>query len=397
MNGLNRLLELAFKHLSGELSEDESKELEYYLNESPENRVRFEKLTNHDSLIEGVQAVYSADKKRMWHNIVVASPKWQKKGQVIAISSSLKYAVAIIIVIAITAYWFIGRHSKTEETKVISEVSHTQNDILPGGNKATLTLASGRKITLDDAANGRLAKEGKTDIVKTADGQLAYTTAGAATGVYYNTVSTPKGGQYQLTLPDGTKIWMNAASTLHFPTSFTGNERLVELDGEAYFEVAKNVHMPFVVKTKNGMAVQVLGTRFNIMAYNEERDTKATLIDGSIRVSNGAFETVLHPGQQALSETGNTGTDVRVNKDADIEEAVAWKNGTFSFNNADVRTIMRQIARWYDVDISYDGQLPEKHFTGTISRNLRASEVLSGIEFIGVHFKIDGKKIVVQP
>jgi transmembrane sensor len=187
---------------------------------------------------------------------------------------------------------------------------------------------------------------------------------------------------------------------LRFPVSFSEDKRVVKLEGEAFFEVAastgKNGKRPFIVEM-NGMEVEVLGTHFNIMAYGDEPDKKTTLIEGSVKVSNGSSVAMLKPGQQALTTTGNTATGIRINKEADIAEAIAWKDGNFQFNHADLETVMRQIARWYDVDVSYEGQLPEKRFTGTVSRNLKASQVLSDLEFIGVHFKIEGKKIVVLP
>jgi transmembrane sensor len=408
-NSLHKLSELALKKLKGELNAAEIEELNVYLEASEDNRLFFEQLTSKENLTRKLEDVYAVDQKVMWKDIVSATPKLQK-GRTIIMRPSLKYAAAVILVAALGTYVYLNRHQKEEVAKVVVPATiPVQNDALPGGNKATLTLGNGQKIILDSAANGNLALQGKTKIVKTSDGQLAYTSQSDVTNVYYNTVSTPKGGQYQLTLSDGTKIWMNAASVLRFPTAFTGKERLVELDGEAYFDVApvqlpaKGGHalsgqkMPFIVKSKNGMTVQVLGTHFNIMAYGDEQDTKTTLIEGSVKISNGSSVAMLQPGQQALTTTGNAGTGIRVNKEADIAEAIAWKNGIFQFNDADLETVMRQIARWYDVDISYEGQLPEKRFTGRMSRNLKASELLSGIEFIGVHFKIEGKKIVVQP
>jgi len=302
-----------------------------------------------------------------------------------------------LVVVVSVVYVLKRSKAGSEVTIAVPETRSNQQDILPGGNKAILSLENGQKISLDSAANGKLATQGKTAIVKTAEGHLTYDAKAGSTDVYYNTVSTPKGGQYQLTLPDGTRIWMNAASRLRFPTAFTGKERLVELDGEAYFEVAKDARMPFIVKSKNGMTVQVLGTHFNMMAYGDEQDTKTTLLEGLVKVTNGTSVAILKPGQQALSETVDSNAPVRINKDADTDEAIAWKNGIFQFNNTDLKAVMRQIARWYNVEISYNDRVPEKRFTGSISRNLKASELLSGIEYVGVHFKIDGNKIIVLP
>lgn len=397
-NSIHRFSELAFKYLKGELDADEVKELDDYLAASEDNRLFFERLTSKESLNEKLDKVFAVDHEAMWKNIVSATPKLQR-GRLFTIRPTLKYAAAVILIAALGTYIYLGRSKKAELTKVAPQAVPASIDIMPGGNKAILTLSGGQKIVLDSAANGNLATQGQTAILKTADGQITYNTQnkGNAAAVYYNTVSTPKGGQYQLTLSDGSKVWMNAASTLHFPTAFTGTQRQVELDGEAYFEVAKNAMSPFVVKVKDGAAIKVLGTHFNIMAYGDEQYTKTTLVEGSVRVTNGNSNVKLQPGQQALSETGNSKAPVIVNKYPNIEEVLAWKNGVFQFANADLRLVMRQVARWYDVDVVFDNRVPEVHFTGRISRSLEVSELLSGIEYVGVHFKIDGKKILVLP
>jgi transmembrane sensor len=395
-NSLHKLSELAFKYLKGELNEQDAKELNEYLEQSEDNRSFFEELTNTEKLNEKLEHVYALDDKAMWKNVVAATPRLQR-GKVLSMRNSLKYAAAVIFIAALVSYWLMGSHQKRDVAKDIPKVKPAQNDILPGGNKAILTLANGQKIILENAPNGSLVREGKTEVVKTGSGQLAYNNHNTATDVLYNTVSTPKGGQYQLMLSDGTIVYLNAASSLHFPTTFVGGERLVELDGEAYFEVAKNATKPFVVKLKNGMNVRVLGTHFNIMAYDNEKEIKTTLLEGKVNVMMGpAFATLL-PGQQALVQTANPGASIQVKRDADTDEAIAWKYGRFQFTNADITTVMRQVARWYDVDISYEGKLPDKRFTGEMSRNLNASKLLSGIEYLGVHFKIDGRKIIVLP
>ena len=394
-NSVNRISDLAYKYLKGELDATETEELNEYLAASEDNRLFFESLTNADNIKANVKAIYRLNRTATWRAIVAGTPQLQKR-KIILMRPSIKYAAAVILVAALGAYIYMSRSNKPD-VAVVNTSKPVQNELLPGGNKATLTLDGGQTITLDNAASGNIATQGNTRIIKTADGQLAYNSQSTATEVYFNTVSTPKGGQYQLTLADGTKIWMNAASALRFPTAFTGKERLVELDGEAYFEVAKNAKAPFIVKTKSGTTVQVLGTHFNIMAYRDEQDTKTTLLEGSVKVAYEAAEAKLRPGQQALTPTDKSMGSIVVNKAANTSEAVAWKNGVFDFNDADLKMVMRQIARWYDVNISYEGNLPEKVFTGSMSRNLNATELLSGIEFIGVKFRIDGKKIIVHP
>lgn len=267
-------------------------------------------------------------------------------------------------------------------------------DIPPGGNRAFLTLADGSTIVLDSVANGTLAQEGNATITKTGDGKIAYQQHAATQSqpVTFNTLTTPRGGQYQVDLPDGTKVWVNAASTLRFPSHFSGTERLVELDGESYFEVAKSTHMPFRVRLKNGVIVEVLGTHFNINSYSSE-PLKATLLEGSIKINTASATKVLSPGQEGtVNNTGNIHID-----DADIEQAVAWKNGLFHFNRADIYTIMRQLERWYDVEVIFDKNLPQKEYVGKVSRNTNISEVLEILEVSKIHFKINGKKITVMP
>lgn len=267
--------------------------------------------------------------------------------------------------------------------------------IVPGGNKAVLTLADGSTIMLDDVKNGVLAKQGSIAIHKV-KGQIIYDSSkiqsgGSATQIAYNTIATPKGGQYQVILPDGSKVWLNAASSLKFPTAFIGNERDVELTGEAYFEVAKNKLKPFKVSV-NKMQVEVLGTHFNIMAYTDENSTNTTLLEGSVRIISGNNNKVIIPGEQA-----------RVNKGIEIAkvntaEAIEWKNGNFNFSHESIQSIMRKISRWYDVDIVYQGKATKEGFVGTVPRSEEITEVLRPLELTGVvHFKIIGRRLVVMP
>ena len=282
------------------------------------------------------------------------------------------------------------------------------HDRAPGGNKAILTLSDGSTIVLDSAHNGALTQQGNTKVVKLDSGQLAYrsgTGGPQGTGVQYNTIATPRGGQYQVVLPDGTKVWLNAASSLKFPTAFARNERSVDLAGEAYFEVAKNAGAPFKVhiithqaaepgQGSPGGEVEVLGTHFNVNAYDDEAAIKTTLLEGSVRVSKGREHGLLQPGQQAqLNRKG----DLHLVLDANTEEAIAWKNGYFQFEEADVRTVMRQLARWYDVEVSYEGPAPERQFGGQMPRGVNLSEVLRILQESNVHFRIEGKKLVVTP
>src|SRR6185312_9956911 len=304
-------------------------------------------------------------------------------------------AAAILLLFASGGYLFLNHeNSKTQVASIHNNVP--VNDAAPGGNKAILTLANGSKIVLNNVKNGALTQQGNTKVVKLDDGKLAYqsdeTTAPIA--VEYNTVSTPRGGQYQLTLADGSKVWLNAESAITFPTAFTGNERKVTIKGEAYFEVAHDASKPFQV-TVNGMQVAVLGTHFNINAYDDEGNTKTTLLEGSVKVSKGNLHRIIVPGEQAV--INNLSDIINVNNDANLDAVIAWKNGKFYFDHSNIRTVMNQISRWYNVDIEYSGNV-SKIFGGTISRNVSASNVFRILEATGgVHFKIEGKKVIVEP
>jgi ferric-dicitrate binding protein FerR (iron transport regulator) len=265
----------------------------------------------------------------------------------------------------------------------------------PGRNQAMLTLADGRTVLLDQAHPGMLAQQGSSQVQKTADGQLRYATGVpiANQPLLYNTVATPRGGQYQLTLPDGSQVWLNAASSLRFPVAFSGGERRVELTGEAYFEVAKDGQHPFKVAAR-GAEVTVLGTHFDVQAYDDEPALAATLLEGSVRLDQGAQQALLRPGQQ-----GRCWPQGKMQvQEVDVQHAVAWKNGYFVFNDEPIEAIMRQVARWYDVDVRYQGALANKDFNGKISRYKDAADVLRVLELTGaVHFTTEGRRITVQP
>ena len=264
--------------------------------------------------------------------------------------------------------------------------------LIPGRTQALLTLADGSTVLLDQARQGLLARQGGSRVLKTAAGQLRYA-AGPGAAALFNTVATPRGGQYQLTLPDGSRVWLNAASSLRFPVAFGEGERRVQLTGEAYFEVAKDAAHPFRVSA-GPAEVTVLGTHFNVNAYADEPTLTTTLLEGAVRVAQGEQQVLLRPGQQATA--GPTGP-VRVQA-VDAQHAIAWKNGYFIFNDESIEGIMRQVARWYDVDVQYQGALAGKNFNGTVSRYQDAAAVLHMLELTGaVHFTTQGRRIVVRP
>jgi len=303
----------------------------------------------------------------------------------------LWYAAAVVIVfLSVSVYLFIK-----PTPSGIDAAAH----ILPGGNRAMLTLSNGTKIVLDDAHKGQIAKQSNISITKTGGNQIVYTTGSTTTDnkqlayQLQNTISTPNGGQYSLVLPDGTKVMLNAASSLTYPAAFHGTERLVQLTGEAYFEVAKNKKMPFRVKSAN-QTVEVLGTHFNINSYQDETSIKTTLLEGAVKVSSGSASIAIIPGQQAVVNRVGEG---EVSKHTvDVDKETAWKDGLFSFQNDDLKSIMRQVARWYDVKIVYADNLPNEKFIGEISRSSNLSDVFKILELNNVHFEVEGKIVTVS-
>jgi len=329
---------------------------------------------------------------QIWNNIRSGTIKPGKK-PVIAIF--LRYAAAAFLaLIAGMGIFFIVHKKKENSIGIVRSINH-KNDIPPGGNKATLTLADGSTIILDTAQNGFLTNQRGTKIIKLTTGLLSYKRAGKDDGkALYNTVTTPRGGQYQLELPDGTLVWLNAASSLYFPTVFVGKERKVELKGEAYFEVAKNASMPFHVEVSN-MDVQVLGTHFNIMSYFDEENINTTLLEGRVNLTvNGVTKNLL-PGKQAVVNKKTNAVEL---SNAIIKQAVAWKNGEFRFKETGIRELMRQVGRWYDVDIVYQTNSNNQYYTASLPRMQNISALLQTLELTGtVHFKIENRKIIVLP
>jgi len=297
-----------------------------------------------------------------------------------------RVAAAVVLLLTTGAVYYA-----TQSKKYPASAPAPIADVLPGGNKALLTLAGGRQIVLDSARQGDLIIQGNARIRKAADGQLSYNPIGDAAATEYNTLSTPRGGQYELTLSDGTKVWLNAASSITYPTAFTGNQREVAITGEAYFEVKYNAKQPFRVKVGND-TIEDLGTHFNINAYSDEPAVKTTLLEGRVRIDAPGHSVTLKPGQQAVDKHSGSLT---VDNTVDLEEAIAWKKGMFQFNRADIRTVMRQIARWYNVDVRFEGPVSGDRFWGKLPRDANASQVLKVLQKEQVHFRIEGKAIIV--
>lgn len=324
-------------------------------------------------------------------------PVHQQPEQGVRIRHMTRIAAAVVLFAGIALYLFLPRSTQKQDPPGIAA-----NDVVPGGNKAILTLADGSKIDLNDAHIGDLTHTGGVKITKARDGQIAYDVPEeppAKQELTYNLVTTPRGGQYQVILPDGSHVWLNAASSIRFPTAFSSRTRKVGITGEVYFEVAKKLdpatgkRQPFIVET-NDQQVEVLGTHFNINAYNNENAIKTTLLEGSVKVSvrSSQTERILKPGQGSAV----AGNNIQITT-VDTTMAIAWKNGQFQFDQAGVKDVMRQAERWYDVDVEYQGNVTGKKFVGTISRNLTASKFLNILSYTGVKFKIEGKKIIVFP
>lgn len=292
-------------------------------------------------------------------------------------------AAAAILLLIGTGIWYVRMPE-------VSQLALAKNKIEPGGNRATLQLANGSKIDLTAVGNGLIAQQAGVSIQKNAKGLLVYTIASPTAGsVGDNTISTPLGGQYEVVLPDGTKVMLNAASSLTYPLVF-GAERKVTLTGEAYFEVAKDKAHPFKVSSA-GQTVTVLGTHFNINAYADEASVKTTLLEGSVEVAGGAVKERIVPGEQAMMQ----GTDLS-KRTVDVDKEVAWKNGLFAFDGDDLKTILRQVARWYNVEIVYDGAVSTEKFYGEIPRESKLADVLKILELNNVHFTIEGRRLLVS-
>ncbi len=304
-------------------------------------------------------------------------------------------AAAMLILFAGISSLLVRKAPKGQP--IVNRAAPKANDtpIKPGTNTATLTLANGDVITLDDAEEGVIARTGNSAITKQ-NGRLSYVSDNKMENrrePSVNTVAVPRGGQYTITLSDGTRVWLNSASSLTYAEVFNGKERKVILSGEAYFEVSKNEQQPFIVQTERAV-VHVLGTDFNVNAYKDEQKVKATLVNGSIRFSNAAATTLLSPGEQGIIDGARQGIE---KKHVNVNQEVAWKSGYFVFRNNTIHDIMRQIERWYDVEVEYRGNPPQGTFGGTYSKNKDIQELLKGLELTGlVHFQIEGRKIIVK-
>lgn len=404
---------LLFRRLTNELDIHGQIALDSWLSQQdPMSRQFFENCADWDQLQSALQVMYSFDEK-------AALADLQKKIDfgvrsdipVVEIAQRRhKYkfywtAAAVLMAVIGTAVFYTLNKGKTNIASLpVKERYH--NDVNPGGDKAVLELADGKKIILDNVRNGELAQQGAVSVVKSDSGQLVYKVGksrsegfGLISEIKYNTIATPKGGKYQVILPDGSKVWLNAASSLRFPIAFAGNERLVELIGQAYFQVEKDKSKPFRVKvssldgTAGSTQVEVLGTEFDLMAYADEDHQTTTLLGGNVAMISGGQKVIASANQQVALNKQTSSLSLIMNPD--VDEIVAWKNGLFQFHNASIQSIMRQAARWYDIEVDYSGEVKQQ-FSGTVPRQVNLSTLLQILEATGwVHFRIDGKKVTV--
>lgn len=411
---------LIFRYIRKELTPAEADQLERWLQQSVKNRLFFDEVTQPGHLFTEARIRDALDrdidKNELWQRLVHRGIPTQGYYYMEPASSRKQWlvAAAVLFLCALAGWYFWPKPQSPLQPPVVKTTPKQvapDNDLVPAIRRATLTLADGSVVELDSAQDGVLAMEGNTAVTKTGDGRIVYGQAASDQPLLYNTLSVPRGSNVvHITLGDGTRVWLNAASSLRYPVAFTGDERKVEITGEAYFEVAHNEAMPFTV-TKGAMRVAVLGTHFNVNAYNEEEAIRVTLLKGSVRVMSevggqksdsqdptsdlrSPTSIVLKPGEQALVKQD----DVTVSRKIDQEAIMAWKNGLFYFDNTNIDVIVRQIERWYDVSIEYDPALRSVAFNGQISRYSNAAEVLDMLETAeALHYRIDHRKIYLTP
>jgi len=401
----NRELEsLLDKYISGELSRDEKARLAQLAGQPAqeatlEGFVRQVMMTDEFAGVEEPR-VKEAILAHLEKNMGTASPG------VLILSSHrrrvfFRYAAAAAVLVMLAGGVWLWRAGRGDMPAQVAQ--QPMQDVAPGHEGAVLTLADGKQIVLDSSGNGSLARQGNASVTKLNAGQLTYKAESVATGaiseVMYNTLTTPRGRRTSVLLSDGTRIWLNAASSIRFPTVFTGKNRTVEVSGEAYFEVAKDPSLPFIVRTvrpagQSPLEIQVLGTSFNITAYSDENEISTTLIEGSVRVTSGSAARLIAPGQQLVALHDGR---LELNPGVDVQKVIAWKEGNFLFRGDELTTIMKQLSRWYDIEVHFAGTVSD-HYTGKISRQVNISQVLKMLQAAGgVSFSVQNKEVRVLP
>ncbi|QEC42408.1 FecR family protein [Pseudobacter ginsenosidimutans] len=414
MTTVDQIADILLRHLQGTLSDAEQEQLRQWLSVSAQRRHFFAQLDDEEKLREQlllfIPETEAATEDAIFAKINAIRHQ-EEEAKVIPLRKRgwIRYAAAAVILVGgVSYFWITGSKDQPSQPKP----ALAKTEILPGTTGAVLTLADGRQVILDSAGNGLIATESGTAVVLE-NGKLLYGANDEGTGkTSFNTMTTPKGRQFQLILPDGTKVWLNANSSIRYPVEFAGHERKVYIAGEAYFEVAKDMRRPFFVNVNNIADVEVLGTEFNVNAYDNEKLIRTTLINGSVRVA--ALETeprtdgrlnelILKPGQEAqvanitAAQKQRQGKNpISLSDEVDIEKVTAWKNGFFNFENADIGEVMRQLERWYDIEVVYENSVPDIDFVGEIGRNFPLKDVLDFLQRAEVSFRLEeGRRLVV--
>jgi len=385
----DRLVQLLTRYLSKKLDADEAHELEQWAKEDLANRQLLSVVSDEASLSRELDIWRRIDPARGYAEWLhrTKARRWTKVLYITGIS----VAASLLIVVAVN--YFGGQAPRMLPAKVAT--APVSPIILAGRNTATLTLASGRKILLDSAGVGELGTQGGVRIVKEDSSSLHYMASnGKDEPIAYNELATPRAGQYQLILPDGSKVWLNNLSSIRYPTAFTGKERRVEMTGEGYFEIEHKANQPFIVQMRDA-DVEVLGTSFNVKSYEEEGGTQTTLLNGAVRVRSrsGTASVRLNPNEQVRVESSG----LAVQKGINVKDVISWKEGFFYFSNASLSDVMRQLSRWYDVDVQFPEKIAPVYFEGKIDRGLPLNEVLKFLEKNQIQFQIEGRKLIARP
>lgn len=419
---MDRIKYLILAFLREELSPAEEAELEQWRREDPANEQLVAELQDPAMVAGALAKLDQLHRQEAWAKVELhaqavraaegkTGTEGSGKGRVRRMRWVGAGMVAASIGIVVVGTWLLVKNNARQTTppKTVAVVTDVQ---APVTIKATLYLANGQRVVLDSVGKGLVARQGGARIEKSASGLVAYVPAAAGTGgtaggpEVYNTLSNPRGSRVvTVSLADGTKVWLNAESSITYPAAFDGRSRRVTMTGEAYFEVARDVAHPFIVRLPavgkgnredgSWMDVEVLGTAFNVNAYNDEGAARTTLVEGSVKVSASGTSKIITPGEETAVTFGGP---VMVNPHADTGQALAWKNGRFSFAHSDLKEVMRQLSRWYDVDVSYEGEIPERHFSGRIGRTLTLDQVLRVLTSTRVHYTIGpGNKLVIKP
>lgn len=372
-----RLQYLLDRYYQQQATPAEEMELLDYVAQQPETASLDNLLQQHWESLSMADAQYTAATGAPMLEAILGTP--QRKA--FRLAPVMRWAAAAVVtgMVAAGFWWRVARNTPAyvQQAAVIK----------PGSSKAVLTLGNGQTITLDSAGHQQIGAS-----VSQQGGQLLY--ADNAGAPQQNTLTTPRGGQFRVTLPDGTEAWLNANSSLTYPTAFSGNQRLVAVQGEVYFAVAKDATRPFQVRVNDGPVIDVLGTEFNVNAYTDEPSINTTLVQGKVNVHLGsASAVVLQPGQQARIVDGH----LNMVPGVDVDQITAWKNGVFNFEGVDVPGVMRQLSRWYDIEVVYAGAIPQRRFGGEIQRGLQLKQVLVVLEKVGIKYKIAGRQLIVLP